>query len=79
MRLSAIPKIKVDEALIGKILFLGKFLKILDGIFVEPNSDLLLQLFGVWVFDGFGKVVVITHVCTLHKFCVPAYQLCERR
>jgi hypothetical protein len=52
MRGCAVPQIQVDEALVRNAHFLRNGLEVADGLFVEPNRDLLFELGCVGIFPG---------------------------
>ncbi|SBT04012.1 hypothetical protein ACCAA_130007 [Candidatus Accumulibacter aalborgensis] len=65
MRSRAVAQIQVDEALVGDTNVFRDSLEVRDGLFVEPNGDLLFELCCVWVFSGSGEVVFFAHVAPL--------------
>lgn len=44
MRGCTVTQIQVDEALIGNADLLGNVLEVADGVFIQSNRDLLLEL-----------------------------------
>ena len=68
MGLSAVPQIKVDQALIRQILLLRQILEVVDSVFVQADRDLLLELLGVGILGGLGKIVVVTHGGIPHRW-----------
>ena len=65
MRCCAVPQIQIDEALVRNADLLRDCLEVRDGLFVEPNGDLFLELCCVWVFPRSGEVVFFSHVAPL--------------
>ena len=65
MRSSAVPQVQVNEALVRNAYVLRDCLEVRDGLFVEPNGNLLLELCCVWVLPRSGEVVFFSHVAPL--------------
>lgn len=65
MRSCAVSQIQVDEALVRNSNVFRDCLEVHDGLFVEPNRDLLLELCCVRVLLGSGEVVLIAHMTPL--------------
>lgn len=65
MRSCAVSQVEVDEALVWNAYVFRNCLEVRDGLFVEPNGDLLLELCCVWVLPRSGEVVFFSHVAPL--------------
>ena len=65
MRCCAVPQVQIDQALIRNADLLRDCLEVRDGLFVEPNGDLLLELCCVWILPRSGEVVLFSHVVPL--------------
>jgi len=65
MRSRAVSQVQVDEALVRNANVFRDCLEVRDGLFVEPNGDLLLELCCVWIFPRCGEVVLFSHVAPL--------------
>jgi hypothetical protein len=65
MRRCAVSQVQIDEALVRNAYVFRDCLEVRDGLFVEPNGDLLLELRCVWVLPRSGKVVFFSHVVPL--------------
>lgn len=65
MRRCAIPQVEIDEALVWNAYVFRYCLEVCDGLFVEPNGDLLLELCCVWGLPRTGEVVFILHLSPL--------------
>lgn len=65
MRSCAIPQVQVDEALVRNAYVFRDCLEVRDGLFVEPNGDLLLESCCVWVLPRSGEVIFFSHVAPL--------------
>jgi len=65
MRSRAVPQVQVDEALVWNANVFGDSLEVRDGLFVESNGDLFLELCCVWIFSRRGEVVFFAHVAPL--------------
>jgi hypothetical protein len=57
----AITQIEIDEALVWNTNLLGNGLEVINGVSIETDRDLLLQLRGVWVLSGVGEIVFFAH------------------
>ena len=57
-----VSQVEIDQALVRNAHIFGDCLEVRDGLFVEPNSDLLLQLCRVGVLPCSGEVVLFAHV-----------------
>ena len=79
MWLSAIAKIKINQALIRYTLVFSQFFEIRNGIFIQPDSNLLFEPVCIRIRLWFRKVVMFTHDGIPHKVFVPAYLLCGRK
>ncbi len=62
MSLCTIAKVKVYKALVGNPFVFSHFPEILDGILVNADRDLFLELLAVRVSPRFGEIVLIFHV-----------------
>jgi hypothetical protein len=58
----AVTQEQVDEVLVRHAEFRGQLLEIGNSRDIKPNGDLSLELFGVWVLTGFGKIVLCSHL-----------------
>ena len=65
MRSCAVSQVQVDEALIRNAYVFRDRLEVRDGLFVESNGDLLLELRCVWILPRSGEVVFFSHVAPL--------------
>lgn len=61
----AVSQVEVDEALVRNAYVFRDGLEVRDGLLVEPNGDLLLELCCVWVLPRSGEVVFFSHVAPL--------------
>src|ERR1017187_1966077 len=57
----AIPQEQIDEVLIGHPKFGGQFLEVVYRRNIQPNGDLALELIGVGVLAGLGKIIFASH------------------
>ena len=59
VRSRAIPQIQIDQALVSDAYFFRDRLEVSDGVLVQANGDLLLQLRSVGILAGLGEVIVL--------------------
>src|SRR3989441_4462828 len=64
----AIPKIQVDECLIGDPGARGQILEVFQGTRVKPNRDGLLESLHIWIGSGIGEIVLFSHCCHLASY-----------
>jgi hypothetical protein len=58
----AVTQIEIDQALVGDAHLVRDRLEIVDGVTVQPDGDLLLELRSVGVLLGLGEIVFFAHV-----------------
>lgn len=56
-----VTQIKIDQALVRDANILGDRLEVVDGVTVEPDGDLLLELRRAGVLLGPGEIVLLAH------------------
>ena len=61
MRRCAVTQIEIDETLVWNANLLGNGLEVINGVPIETDRDLLLQLRGIWVLSGAGEIVFFAH------------------
>ena len=54
-----VAQIKVDQALVGDANILRDRLEVVDGIAIEPDSDLLLELRSVGILLCLGEIILL--------------------
>ena len=65
MRSRAVSKVQIDQALVRNAYVFGDCLEVRDGLLIEPNGNLLLELRRVRIFLRSGEVVFLAHVTPL--------------
>ena len=60
-----VSQVQIDEALIRNANVFRNGLKVRDGLFIEPNGDLLLELRSIGILSSSGEVVLFAHVAPL--------------
>ena len=65
MRGGTVTQIQIDKALVGNARILGDSLEVCDGLFIEPDGNLLFKPGCVGVFPRGGEVVFFAHVTPL--------------
>ena len=56
-----LAQIQTDEALVGDACFLCDAFQVTDAIFIQSDRDALIELGGVRILTGLGKIVFFSH------------------
>jgi len=65
LRGRTVPQVQIDETLIRNANVFRNGLEVRDGLFIEPNGDLLLELRCIGILSCSGEVVLFAHVAPL--------------